>query len=220
MITFDQIQLLEKKVSDAVQLIKKLKKENSEMKEELTLLEEMIAELESQKISLTSEPEVIEKGIFEALNQFDELDDGSGDDETAEEEITSETISASEDTEIAQPQVIFKEEASQEEESIEETIEVSLADESEDDKSSDEKSELEFSDDKAVSDESGNQSEQLEIESENSQDEAPVIEESLTAVESSFENTTESEEEIIKKPASIKSEEDKNSGYPQNLEIF
>jgi FtsZ-binding cell division protein ZapB len=100
MITFDQVQLLEKKVSDAVQLIKMLKSENRDLKDENSLLEERISELENLKTSMTSEQAVIEKGIIDALSQFDELDEDVEEEENVSE--TSEVISTSEETEIAE----------------------------------------------------------------------------------------------------------------------
>ncbi len=208
MITLDQIQLLEKKVSEAVQLIKTLRKENEELHEEKKLFEKKIAELESRESDLASNQGMIEKGIMDALNQFDELEESGLSTQKAEEDH-SETISASEDTEIAQSP------SSLEEQAIPEDREYNSGHQENSD---------------------GNQSEQPEIESEDPQDEAPAEEETQAAVESSVEDVQEEtafeesikEENLEEKDSEegespiedSNAEETKNSGYPQNLEIF
>ena len=75
MITLDQIQRLDKKVQQAVELIQSLKNENSSLRGRLSENEGRIEELEVLIGRFKDDQQEIEKGIVRALKNLDELED-------------------------------------------------------------------------------------------------------------------------------------------------
>lgn len=74
MITFEQIQLLDNKVHQAVDLIAALKEENIALQTSLTSYEKRIEELEHLVDSFKRDQGKIEEGILSALKQLDSLE--------------------------------------------------------------------------------------------------------------------------------------------------
>lgn len=85
MITLDQVQKLEKKVNDAVDLIHGLKAEKAAMEEKVLEYELRILELEETAEKLKKDQNEIEDKILGALNQLEDLDSESITPETSEE---------------------------------------------------------------------------------------------------------------------------------------
>ncbi len=75
MISVEQIQKLEAKVLQAVEVIKSLREENSLLKGKLSGYEKRIEELEILIDSFKQDQTNIEEGIINALNQLDLLED-------------------------------------------------------------------------------------------------------------------------------------------------
>jgi hypothetical protein len=75
MVTVDQIKLLESKVRSAVDKIVRLKEENNSLRGALNKYESRIQELEKYISDFKDSQTEIEKGIVNALNQLDSLED-------------------------------------------------------------------------------------------------------------------------------------------------
>lgn len=75
MITVEQIQLLESRVTKAVRKIETLQDENETLRERLTRYEKRIEELEVLINEFKDSQNDIEQGILNALSQLDELED-------------------------------------------------------------------------------------------------------------------------------------------------
>ena len=74
MITLEQIQVLDKKIKDAIELINRLREEKSTLKTEIAAHEETIARLESELSSYRSDSEKIEEGFIDALSRLEQVD--------------------------------------------------------------------------------------------------------------------------------------------------
>ncbi|MFP4643502.1 MAG: cell division protein ZapB [Spirochaetales bacterium] len=86
MITVDQIQLLESRVTKAVRKIEALQDENETLRDRLARYEKRIEELEVLINEFKDSQNDIEQGILNALSQLDELED----------QVTGETASQAE----------------------------------------------------------------------------------------------------------------------------
>jgi chromosome segregation ATPase len=75
MITLEQIRILEKKVTAAVQTIENLKNGKQELEERVAQGQKRIEELESLLRKARDDQEAIEKGILSALDTLDQLED-------------------------------------------------------------------------------------------------------------------------------------------------
>lgn len=97
MITLDQVQKLEKKVNDAVNLINRFKAEKVVLEEKIDTYEFRIMELEEITEQLNKDQTEIEDKIIGALNQLEDLDSIETDGNTAKSEtepLREEKISA------------------------------------------------------------------------------------------------------------------------------
>jgi FtsZ-binding cell division protein ZapB len=75
MIRFEQIQLLEKKIDKAVELINLLKKENYTLKNAIQKSQTRMTELENLLEQFKGEQIKIEEGLINALTKLDQLED-------------------------------------------------------------------------------------------------------------------------------------------------
>lgn len=75
MLTLEQIQLLEKRAHQAVELIKSLRSENNLLESKLEGYEKRIKEMEGLIDSFKQDQSSIEEGIISALEQLDVLED-------------------------------------------------------------------------------------------------------------------------------------------------
>lgn len=75
MISLNQVQLLEQKVEQALNLIAKLREENKMLKSKLASSQQRLDELEGMVTSFKGEQEAIEKGILKILAELDRLED-------------------------------------------------------------------------------------------------------------------------------------------------
>lgn len=75
MINLKQIQALEKKINNAVELITMLKRENKALKKTIESSRKRVEDLESLVNAFKSEQFEIEKSILNALTKLDELED-------------------------------------------------------------------------------------------------------------------------------------------------
>lgn len=95
MISVEQIQKLEAKVLQAVEVIKSLREENSLLKGKLSGYEKRIEELEILIDSFKQDQTNIEEGIINALNQLDLLEDiVSESDSEKSEDLPSDDVDA------------------------------------------------------------------------------------------------------------------------------
>ena len=76
MISIEKLELLDKKVKEAVGLIQSLKEANAGLKDENTLLMERIDELEKESRSIQDDQELIEETIHEAIVQLEKAREG------------------------------------------------------------------------------------------------------------------------------------------------
>jgi len=102
MISLDQVQKLEKKVNDAVDLINRLKSEKSGLEEKVLQYEMKILELEEMAERLNKDQNEIEDKIIGALNQLEYLDseklpESVSTEETAETHVPAEESEPSAD---------------------------------------------------------------------------------------------------------------------------
>jgi len=197
MITLDQVQKLETKVNDAVDLINRLKAEKVVLEEKLVQYEMKILELEEMAETLNKDQNEIEDKIIGALNQLEDID-------ATEQETTQVVVDESEEAnEPVESSQHFEESAPSAEGSVSEDQEFVITESVESDEevtnseinSEEDTSEVERDDD--------NQSELQEIITEDSQDGLPadetVEEDIIPTVESEFgempENNKEKKEE-------------------------
>lgn len=89
MITLEQIQKLDEKVTAAVQVIRNLKEENASLQEKLDQYQGRIDELEVLINTFKKDQGKIEQGIINALEQLNELEDAIAE-EAAEPETAAE----------------------------------------------------------------------------------------------------------------------------------
>lgn len=75
MVRLEQIQLLEKKINKAVDIINILKQENRALKSTIQKSQDRMAELENLLEQFKGEQNRIEEGILSALNKLDQLED-------------------------------------------------------------------------------------------------------------------------------------------------
>jgi hypothetical protein len=75
MINLDQVQLLEQKVSSALELIGLLREENKKLRVKLDGSQARMAELETLIESFKGEQDAIEKSILSALTKLDKIED-------------------------------------------------------------------------------------------------------------------------------------------------
>jgi chromosome segregation ATPase len=75
MISLEQIQKLEARVTKAVQLIKTLKNENHNLRQTLSTAQERMKELEQRISSFRTDQKDIEQSIIRALENLNELED-------------------------------------------------------------------------------------------------------------------------------------------------
>ena len=124
MITLDQVQKLEIKVNDAVDLINRFKAEKVVLEEKIEKYEYRILELEEMTEQLNKDQTEIEDKIIGALNQLEDLDSVSTDEPDTEvpqeENETSAESSVSEEEDIVDT---VEEESSETVENSEETVE-------------------------------------------------------------------------------------------------
>ena len=116
MITLDQVQKLEKKVNDAVDLINRFKAEKVVLEEKIDKYEFRILELEEIAEQLNKDQTEIEDKIIGALNQLEDL-------ESIETIVEIEVNSAETENEILPEEEISVESSVSEEEDIVETEE-------------------------------------------------------------------------------------------------
>ena len=191
MITLDQVQKLETKVNDAVDLINRLKAEKVVLEEKIVQYEMQILELEEMAETLNKDQNEIEDKIIGALNQLEDIGTSVAE---ATETVVEESVVESQH---------FEETATSAEGSVSEDQEFVITESVESDEevtnseinSEEDTSEVERDDD--------NQSELQEIITEDSQDGLPadetVEEDIIPTVESEFgempENNKEKKEE-------------------------
>ena len=85
MISLEQIHLLEARIDKAVELIKRLKAENSTLRKTLDSAQSRMQDLEARVQELKSDQGEIEQSILRAIHSLDELEDEvSGSQEAAE----------------------------------------------------------------------------------------------------------------------------------------
>ncbi len=113
MITLEQIQELEQKVTNAVELINQLRQENDTLKEELDDLKGIIGSMEKEQASYNTQQEVIEKGISKAIAQLTEV--GSG-------EVPLPSSEPAQKDPVAEEVIVASEEVTMEVSSTEEAI--------------------------------------------------------------------------------------------------
>lgn len=92
MINLKQIQALEKKINNAVELISLLKRENKALKKAVESSRNRVEDLESLVNEFKSEQFEIEKGILNALNKLDELEDDITDATDASDQSSETTL--------------------------------------------------------------------------------------------------------------------------------
>jgi len=107
MIRLEQIQLLEKKINKALDIISLLKQENHALKSTIQKSQERMAEMENLLEQFKGEQNRIEAGILSALDKLDQLEDqvSEGDEafvQSDSEPSVSET-SVEEEAKIAEP---------------------------------------------------------------------------------------------------------------------
>ncbi len=100
MITLDQVQQLEKKVNDAVDLINRLKSEKIVLEEKIETFEFQILELEEQTEKFNKDQNEIEDKIIGALNQLEEIE--------AEDSKTPEIVEDSAEFSVSDEPVIVE----------------------------------------------------------------------------------------------------------------
>jgi chromosome segregation ATPase len=86
MISLEQIRLLEARIDKAVEMIKRLKAENSSLRSTLDSAQARMQDLETRIRDFKVDQEEIEQSILRAINSLDELEDEVSD---AQEEKTS-----------------------------------------------------------------------------------------------------------------------------------
>ncbi|WP_020613324.1 cell division protein ZapB [Sediminispirochaeta bajacaliforniensis] len=118
MVTFEQIQLLESKVRQAVDLIASLREENGALRKTLSSYEKRIEELEVLIDSFKRDQGKIEEGIISALQQLDALESSAVEVQQHDGEATSTAEAPIEETEgeslqpdIAEPDIAESEDA-------------------------------------------------------------------------------------------------------------
>jgi len=84
MINLEQIQALEKKINNAVELISILKRENNALKRTIDSSQKRVQDLESLVNQFKNEQFEIEKSILSALTKLDELEDNIVETDSAE----------------------------------------------------------------------------------------------------------------------------------------
>lgn len=92
MITLEQIQKLDEKVTAAVQVIRSLKEENASLQEKLGQYQSRIDELEVLINTFKKDQGKIEQGIINALEQLNELEDAIGEEASEPETAAEETV--------------------------------------------------------------------------------------------------------------------------------
>jgi len=75
MISLEQIRLLEARIDKAVEMIKRLKAENSSLRSTLDSAQSRMQDLETRVKDLRVDQEEIEQSILRAINSLDELED-------------------------------------------------------------------------------------------------------------------------------------------------
>jgi len=196
MITLDQVQKLETKVNDAVDLINRLKAEKVVLEEKIVQYEMQILELEEMAETLNKDQNEIEDKIIGALNQLEDIGTSVAE---ATETVVEESVVESqhfEETATSAEGSVSEDQEFVITESVESDEEVTNSENnSEEDSLKEDISETERDDD--------NQSELQEIITEDSQDGIPTDEtvkaDSVPTVESGLgempESTTEKKEE-------------------------
>ena len=127
MITLDQVQKLDRKVKDAVDLINRFKAEKVVLEEKIEGYELRIMELEDITEQLNKDQTEIEDKIIGALNQLEDLESDSEDpaieNEPLHKEETSVEGSVSEDNDIVETETLESNESVDNSEISEETNE-------------------------------------------------------------------------------------------------
>jgi chromosome segregation ATPase len=119
MINLKQIQALEKKINNAVELISVLKRENKALKKAIESSRKRVEDLESLVNEFKSEQFEIEKSILNALTKLDELEDDITD-APAQNNEPPEHENKGEESGSEQSELVEKEENAPVEESFEE----------------------------------------------------------------------------------------------------
>ncbi len=227
MITLDQVQKLEKKVNDAVDLINRFKAEKVVLEERIEKYEFRILELEDFTEQLNKDQTEIEDKIIGALNQLEDLDSVPA--ETSKVEESSENVKlqdeeTSADSSVSEEDVIVNTDEEESDDSVENSEEIVEAEAGYEDESGtpevadDEITvDAEMETDAALSENrENNHSELQESITEDSQDGIPVDEtveeEEVPTVDSEFGEMPED-----------KSAKEDNSGadlFEQSLDIF
>ncbi|MFW5727543.1 MAG: cell division protein ZapB [Spirochaetota bacterium] len=119
MVTIEQIRLLDKKVHSAVERIGILKQENQSLKSKLEHYEGRISELERLIESFKQDQGEIERGITNALDELNRLEDDLDETSSASEDARSETdtevgVTSEEDSPSPSPSIVQTEEEPQE----------------------------------------------------------------------------------------------------------
>ncbi len=125
MLNLEQVRLLEERVQRVISRTGELQRENRELREKLEIYQERIHDLEAHVEQFTSSQAEIERGVLNALQRLDEVEDAviegvqeerdiqheppENDDNYDEEEALSESVSAEED---GQQNETFQEEES------------------------------------------------------------------------------------------------------------
>ncbi len=199
MITLEQIQVLDKKIKDAIELINRLREEKNTLKAQVASYEETIARLEGELSSYQSDSDKIEEGFIDVLSRLEQVDeeDTSAPVQQEQEEIILEPHTGEED-------VLIEEEIPEEEEEDDESDETIFMDEEE------------AEDDEPALEETFAADEmQFEAAAEETADqpasEEPDIDEGIPLV---------SDEEESQVNHSEQQEENEDSRSPQDLDIF
>ena len=118
MINLEQIQALEKKINNAVELISILKRENTALKRTIESSQKRVQDLENLVNQFKNEQFEIEKGILNALTKLDELEDDITDssiqykDSQVEGEKAKEKKNEKSEPESEQPELVEKDDDS------------------------------------------------------------------------------------------------------------
>jgi chromosome segregation ATPase len=99
MITLEQIQTLDEKVTAAVQVIRSLKVENASLQEKLDQYQNRIDELEVLINTFKKDQGKIEQGIINALEQLNELEDAIAEEASEPEPAVEEPVEVQEPVE-------------------------------------------------------------------------------------------------------------------------
>ncbi len=222
MITLDQVQQLEIKVSEAVDLINRLKAEKIVLEEKVDKYELRFLELEEQTEKLEKDQSEIEDKIIGAINQLDEIDteNNSADSKT---KVAPETEEISAESSASEEQVIVETDELELDESVDykETEDTVIEDHAEDTESDEVIEDVVSSEVSLPEEEEDNHSELHESFTEDPQvglpmDETPT-EETLDKGSNSADESANGEMVEDNSPKNDKSE---NDLFEQSLDIF